>query len=163
MTSRLNGCPYFSSLFFSSFILKLIATCRLCVIYVREDGDSNAYVMITRLMCGKIDHDVLCPEKAVKRNHSITHPDCWQHYCSDVIMGAMASQITSLTIVYLAVYSGTDQRKHQSSASLAFVRGIHRWPLNSPQKLPIMRKMLPFDDVIITAVSHSENTLENRC
>ena len=48
-------------------------------------------------------------------------------------MGAMASQITSLTIVYLAVYLGADQRKHQSSASLAFVRGIQRWPENSPQ------------------------------
>ena len=49
------------------------------------------------------------------------------HY-GDVIMGAMASEITSLTVVYLVVYSGEDQRKHQSSASLAFVRGIHRWP-----------------------------------
>ena len=48
----------------------------------------------------------------------------------DVIMGAMASQNTSLTIVYSTVYSGEDQRKHQSSASLAFVRGIHRSPLN---------------------------------
>ena len=46
-----------------------------------------------------------------------------QHY-SDVTMGSMASQITSLTIVYSTVYSGVDQRKHQSSASLAFVRGI---------------------------------------
>ena len=45
---------------------------------------------------------------------------------SDVIMGLMASQITSLTIVYLTVHSGGDQRKHQNSASLAFVRGIHR-------------------------------------
>ena len=53
------------------------------------------------------------------------------HY-DDVIMGAMASQITSLTIVYSTVYSGADQRKHQSSASLAFVRGIHRGPVNSP-------------------------------
>ena len=44
----------------------------------------------------------------------------------DVITGTIASQITSLTIVYSAVYSGADQRKHQSSASLAFVRGIHR-------------------------------------
>ena len=45
------------------------------------------------------------------------------HY-NDVIMGTMASQITSLTVVYLIVYSGADQRKHQSqsSASLAFVR-----------------------------------------
>ena len=49
------------------------------------------------------------------------------HY-NDVIKGAIASQITSLTIVHSTVYSGADQRKHQSSASLAFVRGIHRWP-----------------------------------
>ena len=47
------------------------------------------------------------------------------HY-NDVIMGTMASQITSPRIVYLAIYSGADQRKHQSFASLAFVRGIHR-------------------------------------
>ena len=45
-------------------------------------------------------------------------------------MTTMASQITSLTIVYSTVYSGTDQRKHQSSSSLAFVRRIHRWPVN---------------------------------
>ena len=55
------------------------------------------------------------------------------HY-SDVITGAMASQITSLTIVYSTVYSGADQRKHQSFASLAFVWGIHRWPVNFPHK-----------------------------
>ena len=64
-------------------------------------------------------------------------------------MGAMASQITSLTIVYSTVYSGTDQTKHQSSTSLAFVRGIHRWLVNSPHKWPVTRKMLPFDDVIM--------------
>ena len=68
------------------------------------------------------------------------------HY-SDVIMGAMASQITSLTIVYSTVHSGTDQRKHQSSASLTFVQGIHRWPVNSPHKWPVTRKTFPFDDV----------------
>ena len=62
---------------------------------------------------------------------------------------AMASQITSLAIVYSTVYSGADQRKHQSSASLAFVRGIHRWPVNSPHKWPVTRKMCPFDDVIM--------------
>ena len=50
------------------------------------------------------------------------------HY-DDVIMGAMAYQITSLTIVYSTVYSVEDQRKHQSSASLAFVRRIHRRPV----------------------------------
>ena len=70
------------------------------------------------------------------------------HY-SDVIMGAMAHQITSLTIVYSTIYSGADQRKHQSSASLAFVRGIHRWQVNSPHKGPVTRKMSPLDDVIM--------------
>ena len=64
-------------------------------------------------------------------------------------MGAIASQITSLTIVYPIVYSDADQRKHQSSASLAFVRGIHRGPVNSPHKWPVTRKMFPFDDVIM--------------
>ena len=64
-------------------------------------------------------------------------------------MGAMASQFTSLTIVYSTSYSGTDQRKHQSYASLAIVRGIHRWPVNSPQKGPVAREMFPLDDVIM--------------
>ena len=70
------------------------------------------------------------------------------HY-TDVIMDARASQITCLTIVYSTVYSGADQRKHQSYASLAFVWGIHRWPMNSPHKGPVTRKILPFDDVIV--------------
>ena len=70
------------------------------------------------------------------------------HY-HDVIMSAMASQITSLMIVYSTFYSGTDQRKHQSSASLPFVQGIHRWPVNSPHKAPVTRKMFPYDDVIM--------------
>ena len=84
----------------------------------------------------------------------LLRPQCFNshrnldHY-SDVIMGAMASQITCLTIVYSVVYSGTDQRKHQSSAPLAFLRGIHRGPVNSPHKGPITRKMFPFDDLIM--------------
>ena len=64
-------------------------------------------------------------------------------------MGSIASQITSLSIVYSAVYSGGDQRKHQSSASRAFVRGNHREPVNSPHKWPVTRKMFPSDDVIM--------------
>ena len=43
-----------------------------------------------------------------------------------------------------------DQRKHLSSTSLAFVRGIHQWPVNSPHKWPVTRKMFPFDDVIMS-------------
>ena len=64
-------------------------------------------------------------------------------------MGTKASQITSRTIVYSTVYSDADQGKHQSSASLAFVQGIHRGPVNSPHKWPVTRKMFPFDDVIM--------------
>ena len=67
-------------------------------------------------------------------------------------MTTLASQITSLTIVYSTGYSDADQRKHQSSASLAFVRGIHRGPVTSPHKWPVSRKMLPFDDVIMNFI-----------
>ena len=67
----------------------------------------------------------------------------------DVIMGAIAPQITSLTIVYSTVYSDADQTKHQSSASLSFVRGIHRGPVNSPHKWPVTRKRFLLDDVMM--------------
>ena len=50
----------------------------------------------------------------------------WINNYGDVIMNAMASQITYVSIVYSTVCSGTDQRKHQSSVSLPFVGGIHR-------------------------------------
>ena len=71
------------------------------------------------------------------------------YHFNDVIMDAMASQITSLTIVYSTVYSVEDQRKHQSSASLAFVWGFHRRQVNPPHKGPVTREMFPFDDVIM--------------
>ena len=70
------------------------------------------------------------------------------HY-SDVIISVM-SQISCLSIVYSTVCSGADQRKHQSSALLAFVRGIHQSPVNSPHKFRVKtRKKFPFDDVIM--------------
>ena len=66
-------------------------------------------------------------------------------------MSTMASQITGVSIVYSTVCSGADQRKHQSSASLAFVRGIHWWPMHFQHKGPATRKkMFPFDGVIMT-------------
>ena len=70
------------------------------------------------------------------------------HY-SDVIMSPVVSQINGVSIVYSTVCSGADQRKHQSSASLVFVMGIHRWAVNSPHKGPVTRKLFPFDDVIV--------------
>ena len=78
----------------------------------------------------------------VNKNH-------WFWPSNDVIIGAKASQITSPAIVNSTVYSDADQRKHQSSTSLAFVCGIHRWPVNSPHKWPVTLKMFPFDDVIM--------------
>ena len=106
------------------------------------------------------------------------------HY-NDVIMGAMASQITnliestkttSMEDVSIRVleknkeYSwlftqpfiqGADQRKHQSSASLAFVGGIHRWPVNSTHKGPVTWKMFPFDDAIMWEGSHTLYNIRN--
>ena len=87
---------------------------------------------------------------SLSRNDRIFHISwCFfpLHYY-DVIMGVMASQITSLTIVSSTVHSGVD-KKNQSSASLAFVRGIHRGPMISPHKGPVTRKMFTFDDVLM--------------
>ena len=67
----------------------------------------------------------------------------WRHN------GAVASQITSLKTVYSTIYSGAYKRKYQCSESLTFVRGIHRWPVNSPHKRPVTQKMFPFDNVIM--------------
>ena len=65
-------------------------------------------------------------------------------------MIAMMFQITSISIVYSTICSGPDQRKHQSSASLTFMRGIHLWPVNSLHRRPVTRKMFEIDDVIMT-------------
>ena len=96
------------------------------------------------------------------RGHSL-HDDeiLWEcfHY-GDVIMNAMASQITSLTIVYSTVYSDADQRKHQRSASLTFVQWIRWWPVNSLHKGPVTQKMFPFDDVIMLYPASADITLD---
>ena len=77
---------------------------------------------------------------------------CGHH--NDVIMRTMASQTTNVSIIYSTDCSGTNQRKHQSSASLAFVWGFHRWAVNSPHKGTVTRKMSPLDDVIMpTAIT----------
>ena len=72
-----------------------------------------------------------------------------RHHYSDVLTSTMASHITSISTVSSAVCSGAHQSKHQNFVSLIFVRGIHRWPVISPHKGPVMRKIFPFDDVII--------------
>ena len=86
-------------------------------------------------------------------------------------MSAIASQITRISIVCSTVYSGADQREHQSHASLAFVSGIHWWPVDSPHKRPVTQKMFPFDYVPVLYSSssilvfpqwfHTMNTMAN--
>ena len=70
------------------------------------------------------------------------------HY-NDVIISAMASQVTSVLNAYSPICSDRDQRKLQSSAPLAFIRGIHQWPVDSSHKWPVTRKIFPFNDVIM--------------
>ena len=102
------------------------------------------FAPVTRFMC----------HPSLKLTFKRSSPDSWYFriciiHNSDVIMDTIASQITSLTIVYSTVYSTTDQIKHQSPASLVFLWGIHRGPVNSPYKWPVTRKMFLFDDVIM--------------
>ena len=105
-------------------------------------------------MAGDLRHDdahvtsQICMSPILS-SQSFSYYRLFYYHYNDVIMSAMVSQITSLAIIYSTIYSGADQRKHQSSASLAFVRGIHRWPVNSLHKWPVKRKMFPFDYVIM--------------
>ena len=88
------------------------------------------------------------------QNHTTTLPTTifqWR----DVIMSTMAPQLTGVSIVYSTICFGAHQIKHQSTASLAFMKGIHRWPVNSPHKGPVTRKLFPFDDVIMNRVPSS--------
>ena len=66
----------------------------------------------------------------------LTTNTCLAYHCSDVTMSGMASLITDIWSVCSVVRPGTHQRKHQSSASLGFVRGIHRWSVVLPHKEP---------------------------
>ena len=79
-------------------------------------------------------HNLHRPDKPVVVMHIMMK--CLGNHYTDLTMSAMASQITSISIVYSIIGPGADQRKHQRFASLAFAWGIHRWPLNSPQKRP---------------------------
>ena len=107
--------------------------------------------------------------RTISLTNFVTRAFAVLHY-NDVIMSGMASQITSLTIVYSTVHSsGAYQRKHQSSVSLVFVRGIHswrwinRWPVNSLLKGPEMRKLFPFNDVIVNTfrLRHNSRQIAN--
>ena len=85
------------------------------------------------------------PPPVANRRKSVGEPIC--HY-SDVITCAMASQITSLSIVHAIVYSGRSKKKLKLRV-IGLCAEIQRWPVNSPHKWPVKRKMFPFDDVIM--------------
>ena len=124
-------------------------------------GTQQCFVTLMCLECSKIYRPFLETVMEFWIDAISREPDTnnftWSCQYSAVIMGAIVSQIASLTIVYSTVYSGADQRKYQSSASLAFVRGIHRWPVNSLHKRPVTRKMFHFDDVIMVTISRESH------
>ena len=90
-----------------------------------------------------------------------TMSTCQVMHYSDVIMSVVVSLIAGDSIVYSTICSGADQRKHQSSTSLAFVREIHRLPMNSPHKGPVTLQMFLFDDVIMerSTIGHMEKVI----
>ena len=77
------------------------------------------------------------------------------HYI-DVIMRAMASQITGVTIVYVAfIHAQIKENIKARRYWPLFVRWIHRWAINYSHKEPLTRKMFPFDNVIMNSYLHS--------
>ena len=140
---------------FDKLLRKAFILSRAYTLETRDKQSSNSK-KISRIIWMSI-----CKSKAFTVVINLHHYNDVTHY-GDVIMTMMASQITSLKIVYSAVYSGADQRKHQSPASLAFLRGIHRWPVNSPRKGPVPRKMFPFDDVIMVSAAMASYITGNK-
>ena len=121
--------------------------CRVVLCLFLPNTTKFRNFVVPTLLCGDAVRSKVLQQKA---------SDMWQgaggnsssNY-NDVIISTMESQITGVSTVCSIVGSSADQRKRHSYASLAFVRGIHRWPVNSPHKGPVMRKMCPFDDVIM--------------
>ena len=134
--------------FSSSVFVQGIPACRFTEVYCNLLHGMSIYPCAEINQMMNYVNGIVAMFHLAFEGRNIRSPRSEYHY-NDVIMGAIASQITSLTIVYSTVYSDADQRKHQSFASLAFVRGIHRGPVNSRHKWPVTRKMFPFDDVFM--------------
>ena len=79
----------------------------------------------------------------VNKSHNSTSP--WRHNERDGVSNSPASRLFTQPFIQAHI----KEKKNQSSALLAFVRGIHRWPLNSLHIGPVTRKMFLFDDVIM--------------
>ena len=100
---------------------------------------------------------IQCPPYTIRMSYRSSKLNCTVHYC-DVIMSTMSSQITGMSIVYSTGWSGAYHRKHQISASLAFVcvwGGIHRSPVNSSHNGLVTRKIFS----LMTSSSFFDNWL----
>ena len=106
------------------------------------------YVGVAWVAAFHITKNTTFSQRLILVDNTWNTPLQWHHN------GRNGVSTTSFTIVYSAVYSGDYQRKYQSSESLAFVRGIHRWPMNSPHKGSVTRKIFPFNDVIMRKLKH---------
>ena len=104
----------------------------------------------------KITSSIRCGVKSLIHSNSQTRTLQWRHNGHDGVSNHQPHDC------WLNRLFRVDQRKHQSSALLAFVRGIHRWPVNSPHTWPVTRKMFPFDDVIMNQATTKQNANSNR-
>ena len=154
----INHSVYLSSCLLTlnqyNFILRLL-------IVTKNDGTDSTeeWIKIQRVSMEKIDL------KSSSKYHTLF--PVWPNTVNTTAADGLSTKKSSITLqcrhnecdgvsnhqphdCLLSIYLDADQRKHQSSASLAFVRGIHRWPVNSPHKRPVTRKIFPIDDIIIS-------------
>ena len=121
---------------------KYVRMCSFAVILRVQKHDRSVFFYAWAMFVSRREDGTSVFSHIQKRAPAVDNTLQWRNN------GAMASQITGVLVVYSTVCWGTAQREHQSCTSLAFVRRIHRWPVNSPHKRSVTRKMFPFDDVI---------------
>ena len=122
--------------------------------YCCSSGIKQHWQMLVKRFFGNNYHLINTTKQSTRKPCDDYLLNVSYHY-NDVIMGAIASQITSRTIVFSTVYSDTDKKKHQSSASLAFVWGIHRRPVNSPHKWPVTQTGRCFHLMTSSCIHHA--------
>ena len=149
------GCPIFLKLWCQ---IKQSGFYHIFLLTVSITADTSAYCK--REHCFTIwfcHHPFSQSLRSFHFTKRLTQASFWQvlHNYRDVIMSAMSSEITGVSIVYSTVCASTDQRKHQSSLSLEFLRAIHRLPMDFPHIGPVTRKMFSFDDAIMTRTDTS--------
>ena len=103
-----------------------------------HNGGNNGFIFL-----GEWDHIIFIAFQTIGNLVVFSTALRWRHNVRDSVSNHQPYH--SL----LSRFFGRRTKKHQSFASLAFVRGIHRGPVNSPRKWPVTRKIFPFDDVIM--------------